>query len=127
MGLLRQQPDQAPLAREVPAMQTLRFRGKLAALVALAMSALPFGHAAADEASAVPVSVQVADGFDLERVASAPLILHPIMAAFDDRGRLYVAENTGDNLDAKQLAARNPGRIRRLEDRDGDGRYDVAT
>jgi putative heme-binding domain-containing protein len=72
-------------------------------------------------------SLTVAPGLVVERVASSPLVLHPIMAAFDDHGRLYVADNTGENLDAKQLAARNPGRIRRLEDRDGDGVFDTAT
>src|SRR6516165_1590665 len=79
-----------------------------------------------DEPAPVPATLGVAEGFVVERVAASPLIQHPIMAAFDDRGRLYVADNTGENLEAKQLAEKKPGRIRRLEDRDGDGRYDTA-
>jgi putative heme-binding domain-containing protein len=70
--------------------------------------------------------LHVADGFEVERVAASPLVLHPIMAAFDDLGRLYVGDNSGENLDARQLAAKNPGRIRRLDDTDGDGKFDVA-
>jgi putative membrane-bound dehydrogenase-like protein len=49
------------------------------------------------------------------------------MAGFDDRGRLYVADNAGQNLDFDQLQQQLPNLIRRLEDTNGDGRFDRST
>jgi putative membrane-bound dehydrogenase-like protein len=71
--------------------------------------------------------VRVPDGFTVEIVAAPPLVEHPLMAGFDDRGRLYVAESAGENLEAKELMEKNPNYIRRLEDVDGDGRFDRTT
>ena len=45
----------------------------------------------------------------------------PVAIAWDEDGRLYVAEM----IDYPTATA--TGRIRRLEDRDGDGRYEHAT
>ena len=47
-----------------------------------------------------------------------------MFACFDDRGRLYVADSTGDNPSADDLGKNPPHCIRRLEDSDGDGRFD---
>jgi putative heme-binding domain-containing protein len=49
------------------------------------------------------------------------------MACLDDRGRLFVAESAGVNLDAPALLEQRPHSIRLLRDTDGDGRYDRAT
>src|SRR5258707_6042076 len=67
------------------------------------------------------------DGFTIERVAGPPLVDRPIVADFDEQGRLYVADasGTGDKVE-KQLADK-PHRIVRLEDTDGDGRFDKQT
>jgi hypothetical protein len=65
-------------------------------------------------------------GFTAERVAAAPLVKHPMFACFDDRGRLYVACSTGTNLDPDARSAAPPDVIRRLEDCDGDGRFDKS-
>ncbi|MDP3073642.1 MAG: HEAT repeat domain-containing protein [Opitutaceae bacterium] len=61
------------------------------------------------------------------RVAAPPLVGFPMLGGFDDRGRLFVAENAGVNLDAKALAADPPSHIRMLEDIDGDGIFDRST
>jgi putative membrane-bound dehydrogenase-like protein len=68
----------------------------------------------------------LADGFEIERIAGPPLVDRPIVADFDEGGRLYVADSSGSNdkVDA-QLASR-PHRIVRLEDTDGDGRFDKS-
>lgn len=66
-------------------------------------------------------------GFVAELVAGPPLVRHPIMAGFDDRGRLFVAETTGENLRNTELDARRPNHMTRLEDADGDGFFDRAT
>ncbi len=63
-------------------------------------------------------------GYTAERIAAHPLIKHPMFACFDDRGRLYVACSTGTNLDPQARSADPPDMIRRLEDRDGDGRFE---
>jgi putative membrane-bound dehydrogenase-like protein len=67
------------------------------------------------------------DGFTIKKVAGPPLVNRPVTADFDDQGRLYVTDNngTGDNLQ-KQLKD-PPHRILRLEDSDGDGRFDKQT
>jgi putative membrane-bound dehydrogenase-like protein len=72
-------------------------------------------------------TISLPDGFVIERAASAPLVEHPVMAGFDDRGRLYVADNAGVNLAADELLKQLPSCIRVLEDVDGDGRFDRST
>src|SRR5437870_4580578 len=68
-------------------------------------------------------SFQVPPGFLVEKVAGPPLVRYPLFAAFDDQGRLYVAEGTGTNLPGTDLAKKKLGRIVVLEDTDGDGRF----
>jgi putative membrane-bound dehydrogenase-like protein len=48
----------------------------------------------------------------------------PITAAFDDVGRLYVADSSGSNDKVQEQLAKKPHRIVRIEDTDGDGRFD---
>src|SRR5262249_30800221 len=57
----------------------------------------------------------------IELVASEPEVASPVAIAWDEDGRLFVAEM----LDYP--TATTSGRIRMLEDRDGDGRYEHAT
>src|SRR5262249_59289544 len=64
------------------------------------------------------------EGITIELVAGPPLVDRPIVASFDDRGRLYVADSSGSNeKPADQL--KNPThRIVRLEDTKGKGVFD---
>ena len=71
--------------------------------------------------------LHVSPGFTVERIAAPPLVERPMMAAFDDRGRLFVTESAGRNLDFKHLAADPPNFIRMLQDTDGDGVFDKST
>ena len=66
-------------------------------------------------------------GFAIERIAGPPLVDRPITAAFDDVGRLYVADSSGSNDNVKKQLAEKPHRIIRLEDSDGDGKFDKKT
>jgi putative membrane-bound dehydrogenase-like protein len=66
-------------------------------------------------------------GFEVERVAGPPLVDRPIVADFDERGRLFVADSSGSNDKVEQQLADRPHRILRLADRDGDGRFDTRT
>ncbi len=57
----------------------------------------------------------------IELVASEPAVASPVAVAWDELGRLYVVEMTDYPV------APDGGRVKRLEDRDGDGRYDHVT
>ncbi len=70
--------------------------------------------------------LSVAPGFSVERVAGPPLVNRPIVADFDDQGRLYVADSSGSNDKTDKQLEERPHRIVRLEDVDGDGRYDKS-
>jgi putative membrane-bound dehydrogenase-like protein len=61
---------------------------------------------------------KVADGLEIGLVASEPDVTDPVAVAFDEDGRLWVAEMADYPLGPPS------GRIKRLEDTDGDGRYD---
>jgi putative membrane-bound dehydrogenase-like protein len=74
-----------------------------------------------------PPPFEVPPGFTVEVAASTPLVKHPIMAGFDDKGRLYVAESAGLNLPRVDLEKQLPNGIVRLEDTDGDGKFDKQT
>jgi putative membrane-bound dehydrogenase-like protein len=67
-------------------------------------------------------------GYRIELAASEPLIRDPVAIAFDERGRLYVAENRGypDPLERPAQPPRE-GVIALLEDSDSDGRFDRRT
>lgn len=73
----------------------------------------------ADEALA---TMDVADGFTLELVASEPLLASPVAMDWDEDGRLFVAEMRGYSEDRDDQL----GRVRLLFDDDRDGRYDRA-
>lgn len=72
----------------------------------------------------------VPSGFVVEQVAGPPLVERPMMASFDDRGRLFVCDSSGFNLlqgSSDILVKDPPHAIRMLEDIDGDGRFDKST
>ncbi len=75
-------------------------------------------------ASSSSGTLTVPPGFVVERVAGPPLVDRPIVADFDEQGRLYVADSSGSNDKVDKQLADRPHRIVRLEDSDGDGRFD---
>ncbi|MFM7521028.1 MAG: PVC-type heme-binding CxxCH protein [Planctomycetota bacterium] len=68
-------------------------------------------------------TLRVAAGFDVELMAAEPLVASPVAIAWDEDGRLFVAEMRGYSEDQDQRL----GRIRLLVDDDGDGKPDRAT
>lgn len=70
--------------------------------------------------------IHVPQGFSVELVAAEPLVLDPVAFDWDDRGRLWVVEMADYPLgmDGQGKAG---GRVRILEDSNGDGSYDKAT
>jgi putative membrane-bound dehydrogenase-like protein len=61
-------------------------------------------------------------GFEIELVASEPLVSDPVDMEIDEYGRLYVVELHGYPLDKS-----GSGKIKLLTDTDGDGRMDKST
>jgi mono/diheme cytochrome c family protein/glucose/arabinose dehydrogenase len=71
---------------------------------------------------------KVEEGFRMELVAAEPLVEAPMAISFDDQGRLYVVEMRGYMHDIEGSTEGEPtGRIKLLEDTDGDGRMDKGT
>src|SRR6187455_599557 len=68
---------------------------------------------------------KIRPGLRLELVAAEPEVMSPVAAAFDERGRLFVVEM----LDYPNVDKSKPpqGRVKCLEDKDGDGRFETAT
>jgi len=80
--------------------------------------------------AAAPLPFTVPPGFVAELVAGPPLLERPMMAGFDDRGRLFVCDSSGFNLmkGTSEILVKDPPHcIRMLEDTDGDGRFDKST
>jgi putative membrane-bound dehydrogenase-like protein len=72
----------------------------------------------------------VPPGFVVERVAGPPLVERPMMAGFDERGRLFVCDSFGFNLTegTSDVFVKNPRDvIRMLQVTDGDGRFERST
>lgn len=88
-------------------------------------------HAQEESAQAevefTPPPIEVPAGFTVELVAGPPLVKYPMMAAFDERGRLFIAESDGQNLGKDALLEQQPRFVRMIEDTDGDGKFDKST
>ena len=70
-------------------------------------------------------SITTPDGFAVSVFAAEPNVRQPIAMAFDERGRLWVAENYTYAESALRFDRRLNDRVVILEDTDGDGQADV--
>lgn len=72
--------------------------------------------------------LELESGLRLETVAKEPLVVDPVAFGYDEQGYLYVVEDRGypDPME-EDAPPTKEGRIARLEDSDGDGRYDRRT
>src|SRR5690349_1611729 len=70
---------------------------------------------------------RVPKGFRVELVAAEPQVVDPVAMAFDEDGRIFVAEMRGYPNGGVAEGHITSGQIRLLEDRDGDGVYETAT
>lgn len=88
--------------------------------------ALQLGRLAAADAAPVAAAgnrggdFEINPALEIQLVAAEPLLASPVAIAFDETGRLFVAEM----LDYPDQDQQRLGRISILEDTDGDGRYD---
>jgi putative membrane-bound dehydrogenase-like protein len=90
-------------------------------VVALIISGLP------PVAHAAPPLPTVPEGFEIEVAAECPVVERPVMACFDDRGRLFLVDSSGSNEPFETLLKKPPHRIVVIEDTDGDGKFDKRT
>jgi putative membrane-bound dehydrogenase-like protein len=69
---------------------------------------------------------KLAPGLRIDLVAAEPVIESPVFCTFDERARLWVVEML-DYPNGPAPGKPGQGRIKILEDTNGDGRYDKAT
>ena len=96
--------------------------GLVSLLVGIAMGAEPLGNLSPADALK---AFETEPGFTVTLVAAEPLTIDPVALAFDERGRLFVAE--GRDYPVGSPDGRPLGVIAMLEDTDGDGRMDQRT
>jgi putative membrane-bound dehydrogenase-like protein len=68
-------------------------------------------------------SFRVQPGFQLEPIATEPVVTDPVSVCYDADGRLYVVEMRGYPFPEKTPS----GNVTLLEDRDGDGRFETRS
>src|SRR5438094_10645630 len=95
-----------------------------------------FGFALATAADPPPASpfapgaeratFHLAPGLRIDLIAAEPLVESPVACAFDEAGRLWVVEMR-DYPNGPAPGKPPEGRVKVLEDTDGDGRFDRTT
>ena len=95
----------------------------------------PFPRVQPTAPDAAGATFRALDGFRMELIAAEPLVTDPVAMAYDENGLAYVVEM--NDYPYTDKAAHRPwednttdrpiGRVRVLEDADGDGRFDRAT
>lgn len=96
-------------------------RAALAAVLALAGCGTPAGPPYSPEAALELFEIH--PDFSIELYLAEPGVADPVAMAFGPDGRTWVVENSGYPLDTEGRL----GRVRLLQDRDGDGRPDAST
>ncbi|MDG2125681.1 MAG: ThuA domain-containing protein, partial [Verrucomicrobiales bacterium] len=71
----------------------------------------------------------VEDGYEVSLAAAEPAVQEPVLTVWDGNGAMYVAEMSSYMQDEKGTGTKElkNGRIKRLEDVDGDGVYERVT
>jgi len=81
----------------------------------------PLSHAPTTPAEKTVAQIYLPQGFRTDLIASEPDLHQPIAFAFDDRGRLWVAE--ANSYPAKRADGKGLDRILIFEDTNGDGTF----
>ncbi|MDP4284155.1 MAG: HEAT repeat domain-containing protein [Bacteroidota bacterium] len=71
--------------------------------------------------------MQIPEGFTIEEAVDSTLIDYPMFASFDNTGRLFLCESTGETFSTEEHLKRPPYHIRMLQDTNGDGIFDKST
>src|SRR5689334_10604428 len=86
------------------------------------------------EPAAVSAKFRTLDGFRMDLLAAEPLVTDPVAIDYDENGLAYVVEmndypytdKSTDKPNVERTTDAPLGRIRILEDTDGDGRFDKS-
>src|SRR5258708_38432248 len=89
----------------------------------LLLAVTPFASARAAQSKFPNHTFTLPDGFEGELVAGPPLVERPIVADFDEQGRLYVADSSGSNDKLEKQVKYKPHRNVHLDDAEGGGRF----
>ncbi|XZE43032.1 DUF7133 domain-containing protein [Pirellulaceae bacterium SH467] len=104
------------------------FRLPTRSLTALAIALLAaspgLGQIASTAKSIDGFSFQIADGWELEKIAIPELVKWPIAATWDPSGNLVIAESAGVKQSVQEQLQSLPHRLVRLIDENRDGTYD---
>jgi len=87
---------------------------------------VPQPHSAPLSAERSLAKIHVPDGFRVELVACEPQVIDPVAFDWDAKGRLWVIEMS-DYPMGMDGHGKSGGRVRILEDRDGDGRFESSS
>ena len=71
--------------------------------------------------------IHVPEGYTIEPAVDSTLISYPMFASFDNTGRLFLCESTGETFSTEEHLKNPPYHIRMLEDVDGDGNFEKST
>src|SRR5436190_2404352 len=104
-------------------MNVFRFLCVVGVILGRASAADPPAPLSSEAATAL-ASFQIKTGFRIQLVAAEPMVAAPVAMAFDEDGRLFVAEMR-DYPDSRGETP-HLGRVRLLEDSDGDGVFDSS-
>ena len=74
-----------------------------------------------------PSDFEADERFQVTSAVLPGLVKHPMMASFDDRGRLFVADSSGTNYNKSELLEKTPHSVVLLADSDGDGVFDQSS
>ena len=95
-------------------------------LLFVALSFVIGGLAPAAQFKFATQTLTVPDGFEVEIVAGTDLVPRPVSGSFDELGRLYVTDSSGSNLRPSEQTNNPDHRVIRLEDTNGDGKFDKS-
>ncbi len=73
-----------------------------------------------------PDGLRVPEGYRIERATPPGMVVYPMFASFDNKGRLFVVESSGKTTSTEDVLKNPAFFIRVLEDVDADGVYDSS-
>ena len=92
----------------------------------LVLAGSVFGKPLAPEEALASFRLET-DDLHVSLAAAEPEVVDPVALCFDEKGRLYVVESRGYPHPGKGLPKESLGVVARLEDADGDGRFEKRT
>ena len=79
-----------------------------------------------DESSGALSDLHVPEGFVVEEAVPSGMVKYPMFATLDNRGRMFIAESSGETTSTEDVLENPTHFIRMLEDTNSDGVYDKS-